>query len=36
MINFNQKRAENPLVKKVQIPIHETADPEEERSLLKQ
>lgn len=35
MINFNQNRAENPLVKKVQTPIDETVDPEGREEFVK-
>ena len=34
MINFNQRRAEKPFVKKVQTPIHEAVDPEREEELI--
>ena len=35
MINFNQRRAEKPFVKKVHIPFHETVDSEGEEELIK-
>ena len=33
--NFKQKRAENPFVKEVQTPVHETVNPEGEEELVK-
>ena len=35
MTKFNQRRAENPFVKKVQTPVHETVNPVGEQELLK-
>ena len=35
MTKFNQRRAENPFVKKVQTSVHETRNPVGEQELLK-